>query len=94
VFYDVSQATVTSRVRNALSNYRDSMKPVEDVYRYLAGYSVADLVTLGFSNADAQDIKTAVADAHQEVVMHTGGGLGTYAANYDFSAAQNRVMGP
>ena len=90
----MTQASITSRVRNALANYRDAMKPVEDEYNFLAGFSVSDLVTLGFTQTDAQDIKTAIADAHEEVVLHGGGALGTYVLPYNFSAAQNRVIGP
>jgi hypothetical protein len=94
MFYNVTQDYVAQRVRQALQNYRDAMKPIEDAYNFLNGYAVTDLEVLGFSPTDAQDIKTAVADAHQEVVIHSGGGLGSYTANYNFSAAQNRVMGP
>jgi hypothetical protein len=94
MFYNITQDYVAQRVRQALQNYRDAMKNIEDANSFLAGYAVSDLVGLGFNAGDAQDIKTAVADAHQEVVIHSGGGLGSYTANYNFSAAQNRVIGP
>ena len=94
MFYDVTQDVITSRVRNALANHRDAMKAVEDAYNFLAGFAVSDLVALGFDQADAQDIKTAAADAHEEVVLHYGGALGSYTLPYNFSAAQTRVVGP
>jgi hypothetical protein len=94
LFYDISQANVTARVRNALAGYRDAMKPVEDAYNFLQGFSISDLVALGFTTTDATDIKTAVADAHEEVILHAGGALGSYTLPYNFSAAQNRVIGP
>jgi len=94
IFYDLTQQYVTNRVRGALTAHRDAMKAIEDAYSFLNGFSVADLQALGFSQPDATDLKTAAADAHEEVVLHNGGGLGAYTLPYNFSAAQNRVCGP
>lgn len=94
MFYDISQQYITTRVRQALADHRDALKRVEDAYNFLNGYSLADLEAIGFLAADAQDIKTATADAYEEAVLHAGGALGAYTLPYPFLAAQNRVIGP
>lgn len=94
MFFDLTQQYVTNTVRQALADHRAALARVENAYNFLNGFSVADLQVLGFTQPDAQDLKTAAADAHEEVVLHNGGGLGSYTLPYPFSAAQNRVCGP
>jgi len=75
-------------------NLRTAFEAVEDFYQWLSAYAPSDLVALGFSSADAQNIFNAFADAHEEYVLRTGGGLGTYTLPFNFMASQRVIIGP
>lgn len=90
----ITQAYVNNNVQTKLLALRQALNNVNDLYLWLSAYAQSDLVTLGFTSADAQDILNAVADAHELYVLFTGGGLGTYTLPYNFSASQRIVVGP
>lgn len=90
----VTQQVVASNAQFLLLQHRAALEAVADFHAWLAAYSSADLVALGFSSADAQALLNAFADANEEAVLHNGGGLGTYTLPYNFSASQDAVIGP
>ena len=94
VFGGITQAQVTAAAQQRLMAHRQALEGCNDFYQWLSAYSSSDLVALGFSSADASSILTAFADAHEEYVLHTGGGLGSYTLPYNFSASQNTLIGP
>jgi hypothetical protein len=96
VFGGITQADVVANAQAKLRTYRIAQESVEAFYQWLSAYSSADLQgpPLNFSQADADALLSAFADAHEEYVLHHGGGLGTYTIPYNFSASQNKVVGP
>jgi hypothetical protein len=90
----VTQQVVMSNAQALLVAHRNALEACGDFHSWLSAYAQADLVALGFSSGDAQAILNAFADANEEAVLHTGGGLGTYTLPFNFSASQNAVIGP
>jgi hypothetical protein len=90
----INQAYVNNNVQNKLLSLRHALNDINDLYLWLSAYAQSDLVALGFSAADAADVFSAVADAHELYVLFTGGGLGSYTLPYNFSASQRIVTGP
>ena len=90
----ITQAYVNNNVQTKLLALRSALNNVNDLYLWLSAYAQSDLVTLGFTAADAADVFSAVADAHELYVLFTGGGLGTYTLPFNFSASQRIVTGP
>ena len=94
IFSGITQAYVTNNAQAKLLALRRALEDCANFYEWLSAYASADLVNLGFTQADADAILAAFADAHEEYVLHTGGGLGTYTIPYNFSASQNKIVGP
>lgn len=94
IFGGISQAYVTNNAQAKLSALRRALEDAADMHQWLAAYSSADLVTLGFTQADADQILAALADANELHVLYNGGALGTYTLPYNFSASQRIVIGP
>jgi hypothetical protein len=90
----ITSAYVNNNVQTKLLALRQALSNVNDLYLWLSAYAQSDLVTLGFTAADAADIFNAVTDAHELYVLYTGGGVGTYTLPYNFSASQRIVIGP
>jgi hypothetical protein len=72
---------------------------VADSYKSTSGIAAADLVTLGFTSADASAILSAVADANAMNDYWTQGHpvSGNYpqpASNYVFGTSAAQVLGP
>lgn len=93
VFANITQAEVQQQAVNKLANLRRALTDVADLNAWMSGLSLLDLEAINFSAADAQTLKTALADAAQLHVLYNGGGLGSYTLPYDFSASQRAVIG-
>jgi hypothetical protein len=98
VFSPITQAIVTQRVQAKLSALRAALNDVADEYKWSSGVAAADLVALGFAQADASAILSAVADAHAlALIYETGLPPGTYPqppSAYVYEASQAAVLGP
>lgn len=99
VFSSITQAQVVQLVQQRLLALRAALDGVNDLFGWTSGVSAADLVTLGFSQADAGQILSAVADAHAEYLVHTTGQApSTYpqvtGTPYVYAASQRLVLGP
>lgn len=94
----ITQAYVTNNAQAKLAALRRALHDVQDMYLWLAAYAVADLVALGFTSADAQDIFTAMADANAVGQIYlTGLPPGTYpqpGSAYVYATSQRVVTGP
>jgi hypothetical protein len=90
----VSLATLLSQAQQRLMAHRRALSDCEEFYQWISAQSLADLEALGLVAADAQALQTAFADAHEEVVLHNGGGLGLYTLPFNFGASQRQVIGP
>lgn len=83
-----------SRAQTVLRAHQMALRDCEDFYQWISAQSLADLQGLGMSQAGAQALQSAFADAHEEYNLHGGGGLGTYVLPYNFGASQRQVIGP
>jgi hypothetical protein len=94
----VTQAYVTNNAQAKLAALRRALNDLHDFQLWLSAYATADLVALGFTSADAQDIFNAIADANALYqIFATGQPPGTYpqaASAYVYSASQRIVTGP
>lgn len=96
VFGGITTSNVTTGAQARLMTLRRALEAAEDFYQWLSAYTAADLeaAPITLSAADAQDLMTAFADAHELYVLFTGGGLGTYTLPYNFSASMRKIIGP
>lgn len=94
IFGGISQAYVANNAQNKLQALRRALEDVTDFRAWLAAYSAADLVNLGFTADDAQAILNAFADAGELAALYNGGELGSYTLPYNFSASQRIIIGP
>ena len=94
IFGGITQAYVTNNAQAKLAALRRALEDAADLNQWLAAYSSADLVALGFTSADADAVKAALADANELYVLYNGGALGSYTLPYNFSASQRMVIGP
>jgi hypothetical protein len=94
IFGGISQAYVTNNAQAKLLALRRALEDVTDFHSWLAAYSSADLVALGFTAADAGAILSAFADASELATLYNGGALGSYTLPYNFSASQRVITGP
>jgi hypothetical protein len=94
IFGPISQLSISANVQSELASLRRALEAVSSLYSWLTAYAVADLVAVGYSQADAQSIFNAVTDANELNVLYNGGGLGTYTLPYNFSASQRIIIGP
>lgn len=83
----VTQARLASLLR--------ALNDVDDLYKWLAAQSDADLTAIGFGVTDLGVLKSAVADAHALVQLFEAGTLpASYSLPYVFGASQRAVLGP
>jgi hypothetical protein len=87
----------------ALTQFRNGINAVEDAYKWSSGVSEADLMAqppdgLGMSQANADALLSALADAHAVAeYFNTGLPPGTYPqppSGYVYGASVRRVIGP
>lgn len=94
----MSEAGVLADIQSVLGNLRSALDAVNRVYSWSSGIAGSDLVTLGFSSADATALLSAMNDAHAIAQIYsTGQPPGTYpqaASAYPYSASQSAVIGP
>jgi hypothetical protein len=93
-----SRLQILNNVQSKLVQLRAALEAVNDLYGWASGVSSADLVGIGFSQADANALLSAIADARAEYLIRTTGlPPGTYpqpASAYVYGASQNQVIGP
>lgn len=98
VFGGITQAQVTQAVTSKLIALRTALNDVADLHEWTSGLSEADLMNIGFAQADADAILSAVADASAVAQIYTTGlPPGTYpqpASAYVYEASQAGVIGP
>ena len=94
IFGGITQAYVTNNAQAKLLALRRALEDVADFRQWLSAYSSSDLVALGFTQADADAVLSAFADANELAVLYNGGGLGSYTLPYNFSASQRIIIGP
>ena len=94
IFGGITQAYVTNNAQAKLSALRRALEDAADMHQWLAAYADTDLVALGFTQADADQVLAAMADANELHVLYNGGDLGSYTLPYNFSASQRMVIGP
>jgi len=94
----VTQAYVNNTAQAKLAALRRALIDCQQFYLWLSAYATADLVALGFTSADAQDVFSAMADANALYQIYaTGQPPGTYpqaASAYVYAASQRVVIGP
>lgn len=93
-----TQQVIAAQAQNRLQQLRNALVSVEQFYQWLSAYSQSDLVSAGFSAADATDILNAFADANALYQIYTTGQPpGTYpqaSSAYVYAASQRVVVGP
>lgn len=94
IFGGITQAYVVNNAQAKLQALRRALEDVQDFHQWLAAYADTDLVALGFTQADADAVLSAFADASELATLYNGGGLGAYTLPYNFSASQRIVIGP
>jgi hypothetical protein len=86
---------VNSNAQAKLAALRRALHDVADFYAWLSAYAPADLVSLGFSAAGAQDIFSAFADANgMAQIYNTGTDSRNPGAGYVYANSQRVVIGP
>ena len=94
----ITKDVVTKYAQSRLAALRAALNDSRDFYLWLSAYSSSDLVALGFTQADADDIFSAMADANALNEYYINGAPpGTYpqpASNYVYSNSQRIVIGP
>jgi hypothetical protein len=94
IYGGITQSNVSTGAQARLMALRLALEAAADFYAWLSAYSSADLVAIGFTQADADALLTAFADANELAVLYNGGDLGTYTLPYNFSASQRKIIGP
>lgn len=98
VFAGVTGSDIQQTAVSLCKSLRDVLRRADEVQAYLSGLSLTDLQGLGIAAADAQDIKTAIADASAlSGIYNTGQPPGTYpqaASAYIYAASQRVIIGP
>jgi hypothetical protein len=94
----LSQAQTLTNIQVTLRTLRDAIKQVQDLYGWASGLQASDLVSLGFSSADATAILSAINDANALAqVYNTGLPPSSYPqppSAYVYSSSQRQVIGP
>lgn len=94
-----TQANVLASVQSKLVALRSALDALSSEYKWSSGVAAADLVTLGFTESDANSILSAIADsnalADYYAVGHpTQGNYPQPASDYVFGASAATVIGP
>ena len=90
----ITAAQILPNVQSRLITLRKALEDIVDMYDWVSEQALADLEAAGFSQADAQAVQSAMADANAIAQLYLGGGLGSYTLPYNFSASQRQVIGP
>jgi hypothetical protein len=94
----LNAGVIAGTVQQKLKAHRAALNDLNDLYAWSSGISAADLEGAGFTAADAQELLSALNDAHAEYVLHnTGQPPAAYpqaASSYMYAASQNQVIGP
>jgi primosomal protein N'' len=89
---------VLQNVTQTLNQLRAALEQAQNTYKWTSGLQVSDLVTLGFTTADAQSILSACADANALASFYnTGLPPGTYPqppSAYIYGASVATILGP
>lgn len=98
MFSGFTSAQVAAMAQSRLRDLRQALRAAQDLQAWLSGLSVADLTGIGFTTEDAQDIKSAVADAAALTSLYdTGLPPASYPqppSAYHYGASQTLVIGP
>lgn len=96
----ITAAEILQQAQTVLLNVRRAHEAAADLQAWMAGIGLADLTdpAVGLSQADAEAILTAVADAAAGAqIYETGLPPGTYpqpSGAYVYAASQRIVIGP
>lgn len=94
----IDEAQVLSLVQGKLVTLRNALEAVADLHGWSSGIAASDLVSLGFSQADANTLLAAIADANAVAQIYsTGLPPSTYpqpGSAYVYAASQRQVIGP
>lgn len=95
VFGGITGTQVTGIAVARLQALRRALDDCQDMNEWLAGLSITDLGSIGFSSGDAGTLKSAFADAGALWQLYDAGTLpGSYTLPYVFGASQRQVLGP
>lgn len=94
-----TQQYVLASVQSKLTALRSALDAVAQEYKWSSGVAASDLVTLGFTEADASAILSAVADANAlsdywNVGHPTQGSYPQPQSDYVFGQSAANVIGP
>lgn len=95
IFGTITQDNVATGAQSRLMTLRRALEAVADFYTWISAYTAADLVALGFTEADAEALLSAFADANELASLYNGNALdSSYTLPYNFSTSQRKIIGP
>lgn len=93
-----TQGQMLNSIQGKLMDLRRALSAVQQLESWASGVAAADLEALGFNNADAEMLLSAIADAAAlATIYNTGLPPLTYpqpATDYVYGASQAQVIGP
>ena len=96
MFGQLNASMTIQQVQQKLAALFSALEDLEDVYKWLSAYAVADLeaAPLSLAAADAQAILNAFADAHDLYMTAQGTtGFPTATLPYNFLASMRMITG-
>lgn len=86
---------ILQKAQSTILQLRVALEACADLESWAAGISQADLVTAGFTSADASAVLSALADANGLAQIYkTGTDPRNPGAGYVYANSQNVVIGP